>query len=91
MRVALSEHMGYFGTALDRCSTLHQQDYLQNDFPIQSRTICFYPIFVILGVLFPIMGSTVSSVPSVMSCKSSLDLSHRATIRPSSRVALIPP
>ena len=86
-----TEHMGYCGTALDHCSTLHQQDYLQSDFPIRSRTICFYPVFVILGDLFPIAGSTVSSVPSAVSRKLSLNLSHRTTTRLSSWIALTPP
>ena len=62
MHVALSEHMGYFGNTLDHCPTLHLQDYLQdylrNDFPIPRRTICFYLVAVVLGVLIPIPYST---------------------------------
>ena len=91
VHVALSEHMGYFGIALDRHSTLHLQDYLQSDSPIRSWTISFSPVFVVLGVLVPIVGSTVSSVPSVMSRKSSLNLSHCTTTKPASWVALISP
>ena len=85
--MALSEHMGYFGTALDHRSILHLQDYLQNDFPIWSRTIIFSPVFVILGVLVPIAGSTVSSDPSVMSRKSNPNSSHYTTTIPTTWVA----
>ena len=55
MHVALLEHMGYFGNALDHRSTFHLQDYLQNDFPIRSRTICFSLVFVVMGVLAGIL------------------------------------
>ena len=44
VHVVLSDHMGHFGNALDRPSTPHLQDYLQSDFPIRSRTICFSPV-----------------------------------------------
>ena len=55
MHVALSEHMGYFGNALDRHSTLlHLQDYLQSDFPIRSRAIVFSLVFAVLGIYWSI-------------------------------------
>ena len=91
MHVAFSEHMGYFGTALDRRPTFHLQDYLQSDFPIRSWTIFFYPAFIVLGVLVPIAGSTVSSVPIVMSYKSNLNPFHHTITIPASWVALILP
>ena len=74
MHVVISEHMGNFGNTLDRGPTLHLQDYLQSDFPIWSRTICFSPVFIVLGVLVPIAGSAVSSASSVMSRKLNLNL-----------------
>ena len=83
--------MGYFGNALDRCPTFHLQDYLQSDFPILSRTICFYLVSVVLGVLVPIAGSTWLSFPSVMSRKSNLNPSHCTTTIPALWVALISP
>ena len=58
MHVALLVHTVYFGTALDRRPTFHLQDYLQSDFPIRSTTIFFSPVFVVLGVLVPVLGST---------------------------------
>ena len=58
MHVALLEHVGYFGNALDPRPTLHLQDYLRNDFPILSKTIFFYPVAVVLGFLLSILGST---------------------------------
>ena len=61
----MHEHMGYFGNLLDCHLTLRLQEYLQSDFPIWSMTICFSLVFVVLGVLIPIAGSTVSSVLSV--------------------------
>ena len=89
--MALSEHMGYFGYTLDRCPTFHLQDYLQSYFPSWSRTIFFSPVFVVLGVLVPIAGSIVSSVPSVKSRKSNLNPSQCTTTIHASCVALISP
>ena len=87
MHVALSEHMGYVGNTLDRRSTLHLQDYL----PIRNRTIFFSSVFVVLDVLIPIEGSTVTSVPSVISRKFNRNLPHRTTTNDASWVALILP
>ena len=75
MHVASSEHMGYFGNALDRRPTFHLQDFLRNDTPILRRIIIFYPVAVVPGVLVPIPGSTGTiSVPSVKSRISYLNL-----------------
>ena len=80
--MASSEHMCYFGNALDCCPILHLQDYLQSNFPILSRTIFFYLVFVVLGVLIPILGSTEF-------CKVYLNLLHCAITSPALWVALI--
>ena len=80
--------MGYFDNALDHGSTLCLQDCLQNDYPIQSMTMFFDLVGVILGDLVPIAGSTVLFFPSGTSHISNLNLSHRSTTRPASRVAL---
>ena len=81
--------MGYFDNALDHGSTLRLQDCLQNDYPIRSMTMFLDLGGVVLGGLIPIQGSTVSSVPTAVSRKISLHLSHRSTTRLSLWEALI--
>ena len=83
------DHMCYFDTVLDHGSILRLLDCLQNDYPIRSMAMFFDLGGVILGGLIPIAGSTVSSVPTAVSRKISLNLSHRSTTRLSLWEALI--
>ena len=91
VHVALMEHMGCSCSVLNCRPILDLLGYLQSDIPILRCSSLFYPISNVPGVLVPIIGSTISPVPSVSSQRLDLNLLYRTTTRPASWVALILP